>query len=217
MIKSNSRRSRTLSRLRIEELQSHGLGPVSLMVEAGECIAVSGASGAGKTLMLRAIADLDPYTGAVFLDGYAAAGFRPQDWRRQVGYLPAESHWWHETVGPHFTEVDESALEAVGFGREVMEWQIARLSTGERQRLALLRLLANRPRVLLLDEPTAALDPTSVTRVEELLLRFRQQHDVGILWVSHDPQQIRRVAHRHYRIEQGALVQQEPAAWASSR
>jgi len=149
----------------------------------------------------------------VFLDDRNARQFRAQDWRRQVGYLPAESHWWDDTVGPHLARVDESALESLGFGRDVLSWQVARLSTGERQRLALLRLLANRPRVLLLDEPTAALDPASVLRVEELLAQVRQRHEASVIWVSHDPEQIRRVAGRHYRIERGMLTEQELMTW----
>ncbi len=202
-----------MSRLRVEGLRSHGLGPIDLTLEAGECVAVSGPSGAGKTLLLRAIADLDPHEGQVFLDDRNARQFRAQDWRRQVGYLPAESHWWDDTVGPHLARVDESALESLGFGRDVLSWQVARLSTGERQRLALLRLLANRPRVLLLDEPTAALDPVSVLRVEGLLAQVRQWHEASVIWVSHDPEQIRRVAGRHYRIERGMLTEQELMTW----
>ena len=149
----------------------------------------------------------------MFLDDRNARQFRAQDWRRQVGYLPAESHWWDDTVGPHLARVDESALESLGFGRDVLSWQVTRLSTGERQRLALLRLLANRPRVLLLDEPTAALDPVSVLRVEGLLAQVRQWHEASVIWVSHDPEQIRRVAGRHYRIERGMLTEQELMTW----
>lgn len=186
-------------------------------MEAGECVAVSGPSGAGKTLMLRAITDLDRHEGEVFLDGRASHQYRPPDWRRQVGFLPAESAWWHDTVGPHFTHVEDAMLDALGFERAVMEWQIARLSTGERQRLALLRLLSNHPKALLLDEPTAALDPMNVTRVEGLLQQYRRQYGASALWVSHDPQQIRRVAERHYRIENGTLTKQDMLPWASSR
>jgi ABC-type iron transport system FetAB ATPase subunit len=206
-----------VSRLRIEGLRSHGLGPVDLIVAAGECIAVSGPSGSGKTLLLRAIADLDPHVGEVYLDDQPARRFHPAQWRRRVGLLPAESQWWYETVGAHFAVAEETSWQALGFERAALDWQIARLSTGERQRLALLRLLCNRPAVLLLDEPTAALDPVNVTRVEALLRDYRTQHDAAVLWVSHDPQQIRRVADRHYRIEHGRLVAQDRSDSALSR
>lgn len=176
-----------------------------LEVAAGECVCVSGPSGAGKSLLLRAIADLDPHDGQVWLEGREAREFKPKEWRRQVGLLPAESQWWRERVGEHFAAVDEAQWQALGFGRETLDWQVARCSTGERQRLALLRLLANRPRVLLLDEPTAALDPTSVQRVEALVAAYREQQQAAVLWVSHDPAQMQRVANRQVRIVAGRV------------
>ncbi len=177
----------------------------ALEVAAGECVCLSGPSGAGKSLLLRAIADLDPHEGRVWLDGREARDYRPWEWRRQVGLLPAESQWWRERVGEHFAEVDDARWQALGFDRETLDWQVARCSTGERQRLALLRLLANRPRVLLLDEPTAALDPTAVQRVEAMVAAYREEHQAAVLWVSHDPAQMQRVASRQIRIVAGRL------------
>lgn len=177
----------------------------ALEVAAGECVCLSGPSGAGKSLLLRAIADLDPHEGQVWLDGRESREFAPRDWRRQVGLLPAESQWWRERVGDHFAEVDEARWQALGFGPETQDWQVARCSTGERQRLALLRLLANKPRVLLLDEPTAALDPTAVQRVEAMVAAYREEHQAAVLWVSHDPAQMQRVAARQLRIVAGRL------------
>lgn len=191
--------------LRLEGVASHSMSITALEVAAGECVCVSGPSGAGKSLLLRAIADLDPHEGQVWLDGREAREFMPREWRRQVGLLPAESQWWRERVGEHFAAVDEAQWQALGFGRETLEWQVSRCSTGERQRLALLRLLANKPRVLLLDEPTAALDPTSVQRVEALVAVYREQHQAAVLWVSHDPAQMQRVASRQIRIVAGRV------------
>jgi ABC-type iron transport system FetAB ATPase subunit len=85
---------------------------------------------------------------------------------------------------------------------------VARLSSGERQRLALLRLLANTPRVLLLDEPTANLDPASTLRVEAVIGEFRKTHRAAVIWVSHDPAQIARVANRHLRVSGSELREQ---------
>ncbi len=191
--------------LQVVGVSSRTLAVSSLELEAGECVALSGPSGAGKSQLLRAIADLDPHQGEVLLEGQSAESFVPGEWRRQVGLLPAESQWWAERIGDHFAAPDEEALAALGFDAGVMQWQVARCSTGERQRLALLRLLGNRPRVLLLDEPTASLDPASVRRVEALVERYRREQQSAVLWVSHDPEQIQRVAGRHLLMHDGSL------------
>ena len=125
----------------------------------------------GKTLLLRAIADLDPNEGLVRLDGRDRSIIAGPEWRRLVGYVPAEPGWWADTVGEHVSEW-RAALPCVrelGFPEEAKAWPISRLSTGERLRLALVRALMVQPKVLLLDEPTAALDPVSVAAVESLI------------------------------------------------
>ena len=192
--------------LRVEGVRSLGLGPVSFRVEAGERLCLSGASGSGKTTLLRALADLDPHEGAVFLDDTPSHSMPPQAWRRAVGLLPPESHWWADVVGSHFAGPPPAELlERLGFGPDVLDWEVARLSTGEKQRLALIRLLANRPKALLLDEPTANLDPTNMARVEQLITDYAQESRAAVLWVSHDEAQIRRVAHRHMVMREGHI------------
>ncbi len=179
---------------------------MDLVVEPGECVAIAGPSGAGKTLFLRAIADLDVHDGQVWLDGTERASVPGPLWRRRVGLLPAESRWWRDTVGEHFAASDPEGLARLGFGPEVLDWPVVRLSSGERQRLALLRLLANRADALLLDEPTANLDAESAARVEALLADYRKGRDAALLWVSHDAAQGRRVARRRYRMDAGRLL-----------
>src|ERR1700732_1983221 len=80
------------------------LKPASFSLSAGEALAVRGPSGAGKTLLLRAVADLDPNEGLVTLDGRDRSTIAGPEWRRLVGYVPAEPGWWAETVGEHFGE-----------------------------------------------------------------------------------------------------------------
>ncbi len=166
---------------------------------------VQGPSGAGKSLLLRALADLDPTRGDVWLAGVARSTFAAPEWRRQVGLLPAESHWWAETVREHMATEPGDDLAAVGFDADVLTWSVSRLSSGERQRLALVRLLSNRPRALLLDEPTANLDEVNASRVESLVRRYTEQHRAGLLWVSHDPDQAARLASRVMRMAAGRL------------
>ncbi len=94
---------------------------------------------------------------------------------------------------------------ALGFDESVFDWQVSRCSSGEKQRLALLRLLENQPQVLLLDEPTASLDPESVERVESLIKTYRERNASPVLWVSHDAGQLARVADRQLRLEHKQL------------
>jgi ABC-type iron transport system FetAB ATPase subunit len=180
------------SGFKIVDLGVHTLQHIHLTLTPGQCVGLTGASGSGKSLFLRALTDLDPHAGGMFLDGVDADHIQAPQWRRQVGLLPAESAWWHDAVGPHFDHVFQPWLNELGFDAGVMDWQISRLSSGERQRLALLRLLTQKPRVLLLDEPTANLDRQNIERVESLLSRYRQRHSVMVIWVSHDPEQLQR-------------------------
>ena len=182
------------------------VGPVNLQLKAGEIVCLSGASGSGKSLLLRAVADIIPHTGTAKLNGDTADSMPAPRWRKQVGLLPAENQWWLDGIGEHFLQRDTSLLTALGFSEASWQWQVARCSTGEKQRLALLRLLSNQPRCLLLDEPTASLDPENIARVEAVLRTYISQHQAPVLWVSHTPDQIQRVATHHYRLQDGKLV-----------
>jgi len=123
--------------------------------------------------------------------------------------LPAESQWWHDKVGEHFDKTNPDILKMLGFDQNVMSWKISRLSSGERQRLALIRLLYNEPDVLLLDEPTANLDPENSQKVEEVLRNYRIQNNSSFIWVTHDTSQIRRVASRSFVLKNGRFTEQK--------
>jgi len=186
-----------------------GLGPLSFHIDAGECLALTGPSGAGKTLLLRALADLDPSSGMVRVGGRERNGVPAPEWRRLVAYVPAEAGWWHDVVGPHMPDqaTVKEIIGALGFPDPVavLAWPLTRLSSGERQRLALARGLLGEARVLLLDEPTSALDNESRGLVEDLLLA-RLAAGAAILLVSHDQAQMGRLARRRLHMRQGELV-----------
>lgn len=190
--------------LMVENLSRPGLGPVSLALAAGECVALRGASGAGKTLLLRAIADLDPASGRVALDGRDRNAMAAPEWRRLVGYVAAEPAWWADSVAEHFPHWDQDLADALLLPEAVRRAPVAQLSTGERQRLAVIRALSVGPRVLLLDEPTSALDGQSRDRVEALLGQ-RRRAGLALLWVTHDAAQAERVAARSLTIAGGVL------------
>jgi ABC-type iron transport system FetAB ATPase subunit len=196
-------------RLAVRGLRSPHGGPFSFDLHAGECIAIQGPSGAGKSVLLRMLADLDPHEGEAVLDGRAAHAMPAPEWRARVVYQAAEPAWWEPTAGHHFAAADrafaDGVLAALGLAPALLDTDIDRLSTGERQRLALVRSLARRPGVLLLDEPTAALDPDAVAKAEALL-RAALADGMALLIVTHSADQARRLAQRIFRLEGGQLA-----------
>ncbi|MGK0291497.1 MAG: putative ABC transport system ATP-binding protein, partial [bacterium] len=87
----------------------------------------------------------------------------------------------------------------------ILSAPINRLSTGEKQRLGLLRLLSLEPQVLLLDEPTASLDIKNTYKMESLILSYLKEKDASALLISHDLEQIKRTAHRHLILDKTSL------------
>ena len=194
--------------LKINNLTFMNRGPFNFEVSPGECLGLKGPSGSGKTLLLRSICDIHPWDGAISLGSISAVSVSGPEWRAMVGMLPAESQWWYDTVRLHFSHpVDEDYLHELGFDASVMNWEIARLSAGEKQRLAILRLLSIHPKALLLDEPTAHLDVTRIESVERVINHYRQSTNVPVLWVSHHKDQLQRIASRCLMLEENRLVE----------
>jgi ABC-type multidrug transport system fused ATPase/permease subunit len=192
--------------LEVADLSRAGLKPATFTLQKGECLAVRGRSGAGKTLLLRAIADLDPNAGRVALNGRDRHSMSGPAWRRQVVYLPAEPGWWADGVGEHFPDWDAALplLAELGIPADADAWQVSRCSTGERLRLALVRALMVEPVALLLDEPTAALDSESEREVQAALDALQQGRTTIV--VAHRLQTIIN-ADRIYVIEDGQAVE----------
>ncbi len=185
-------------------------GPYSFSLPPGVTLGLSGPSGIGKSQLLRAIVDIIPHTGEMYLDGVPCSQYAAPHWRKLVAYVPPDSVWWKDRVQEHFPgAVDEiqlgSWLEELSFSMDVMNWQVSRLSTGERQRIALLRALLNSPSVLLLDEPSSALDPFLTEKLEKLVQAYQEKHDVPIIWVTHDREQLLRISDRAMIVEKDGL------------
>ena len=156
--------------LRIERLATKLIGPISFEIAAGECLVLMGPSGVGKSLLLRAIVDLDPSAGNVMVGARARDDVPASEWRKLVALVPAESAWWADRVHDHFPANYDATGQIGKLGlADSLEWEVGRLSTGERQRLALARALCRRPKTLLLDEPTASLDDHATVLVEDLI------------------------------------------------
>jgi len=191
--------------LKLEAFGCRSIRHLDLEVAAGQRLGITGPSGTGKSLLLRAIADLDLHDGRMWLDGVEAGRIPAPYWRRKVALLPSESAWWFDTVGEHFADIPPFGMEQLGFASEVLTWQVGHLSSGERQRLALLRVLANTPRVLLLDEPTANLDEVNTERAEKLIGSYCKAHQPAVVWVGHDLEQLKRCCESIFTLNNGRL------------
>lgn len=194
--------------LQVKQLSGIGLEETTFEVAPGECLALTGPSGAGKSLLLRAIADLDVNTGDVQAGDLLRSRTPAPLWRRTVIYVAAESAWWAETVRDHFNSAETAlpVIESLLLPRACLEWPVGRLSTGEKQRLALARAVQLKPRVLLLDEPTAALDDRT-TGAAEALIRRRMAAGTSIVFVTHDPNQAKRLASRTLWMDHGRITE----------
>lgn len=178
----------------IIDLQNEIFGPVSLSLKKGQSMIIKGASGSGKTRFLRALADLDPANGNILLDGAERNTMPAFEWRKWVRFVPASSHWWHDSVAPHFEKGQRYLsrwMEALDLPEKLLQWPVEDLSTGEKQRLSFLRAIQDRPKVLLLDEPTSALDEKSIARME-LMIDSELNRGAIILLASHSAPQVEK-------------------------
>jgi len=189
----------------IQALKYLDCGPINLQIEASEIIGLNGPSGSGKSRLLRSLADLDEHTGNVYLRATEQSSLKAHEWRSQVALLSAETYWWLDTVAEHFEQFPTEKAKLLGFLNDVSLWPVSRLSSGEKQRLGLLRLLENEPDVLLLDEPTANLDPENEQLFESYVMNYVRERPACAIWVSHDVDQLQRISQRQYMIQKGQL------------
>jgi iron complex transport system ATP-binding protein len=203
---------------------------IDLHVDEGEWVAVIGPNGAGKTTLLRAIAGLVPFTGSIVLDGRPAGELGRGEISRLLAVVPQEPStppWM--TVGeyvlmgrtPHlgpFAKEGAADLTAAGLalGRlDLGEYEPRRLGTlsgGEKQRVVVARALAQEARIVLLDEPTAALDIGHQQQALELLDRLRAESGLTLVAAMHDLTLAAQYADRMVLLDAGRIVADGPPA-----
>src|SRR3954468_22410140 len=194
----------------------------SVRLEPGEFVSLTGPSGCGKSTLLNLIGSLlRPDSGTISVDGIAVQDLRkPSDYRRAtVGFVFQLHHLLPILTAGGNVEVPligsgvsrrerreraRELLAEVGLAERV-DHLPSQLSGGERQRVAVARALANRPRLLLADEPTGALDSKSSLRVLELLASLRERYGMTMLVVSYDPE-VGRHADRTLSMEDGRIL-----------
>jgi ABC-type iron transport system FetAB ATPase subunit len=195
------------------------LDGASIRVRPGEAVAIQGPSGSGKSTLVRALATLiEPDAGTVLLDGQDAREIAPTWFRTRVAFLAQQPAMFAGTVrdnvgaGPalHGQSLDDHQAQelilAVGLDQSILPREARTLSGGEKQRVALARALANSPKVLLLDEPTAALDPDAGERVVALV-RALSARGLSLVMVTHVEAHARALGGTRYRCERGRLAE----------
>ncbi len=193
------------------------LDGTSLSVARGEIAVIEGPSGGGKSTLLRGLATLiEIDAGSLVLDGVNAAQLSPHDYRRRVGYVPQQPLMLEGTVadniatGPRLAgrSLAPSSLSALlvraGLGDAFAQRGARELSGGEQQRVALARALANEPEVILLDEPTAALDRVSARHILETIQSLARA-EIAVVVVTHIDEHARALNGKRYELEQGRL------------
>ncbi len=203
------------------------LNEISLKIQPGEFLALLGPSGSGKTSLLRLFNGLDsPTVGTLDYRGKSIECWDIRLLRQQVGMVFQEPvvvvgsvrdnliicQRWEKPIKP-ISDLDLLAtLDKVGLKSIDLHIDARSLSGGEKQRLALARVLLNQPQVLLLDEPTASLDHNLAHRIIRRVAELQQEMNLTCIMVSHDPTLVRHFAKRVVFLHEGRIAADGPVA-----
>jgi phospholipid/cholesterol/gamma-HCH transport system ATP-binding protein len=202
------------------------LNGISLTVTRGETLAVLGRSGTGKSILLRLVIGLEkPDSGSVRIHGQDIAGLaldRLGDIRKKMGFLfqhaalydsltveqnvafPLEHHREDMSKSERQDRVNELLAE-VGM-QDALAKMPSDISGGMQKRAGLARALALEPDILLLDEPTAGLDPISSAEIDDLVLKLQEEHHMASIVVTHDLHSAKTIADRLAILNEGNVV-----------
>ena len=185
----------------------------------GHITTLVGPSGAGKTTLLKMCNGLlVPTAGDIKIDGQAIHIYEPTVLRRKVGIVLQSAPIIRSSVYENLAlprklqgetlskEEATSFLEDVHLEPSLLTREATQLSGGQKQRLAIARTLINKSDVLLLDEITSALDPTSAKEIEQLILKINRKYGVTIIWITHNLEQARTLSDFTWILHNGQLV-----------
>ena len=210
---------------RFGSVKVQALSDVNFSVEEGEYVAIMGESGSGKTTLMRMICGiLRPDSGEIFYDGMHVG---EEGYRNMLGYLPQEFGYYPEFTAADFLlylaalkgiprrrakEKAAGLLESVGLG-SVASKKVKAFSGGMRQRLGIAQALLNNPRILILDEPTAGLDPKERVKFRNLISELGKERIV--LLSTHIVSDVEKIADHMLMMSDGEIILNEP--WDKSR
>jgi len=190
------------------------LDGINFTLNRDEMVYLSGESGCGKSTLLKLLNRLlEPDTGALFYDGKRYADIDPMELRKKVQFVSQTPFLFSISVLENFKIsspecTDEEVVELMrGFNLplDLLQSDGNRLSVGQASRICVIRSLLLRPEVMLLDEPTAALDPRNTDIFFRLFEELRTKHKFATVWVTHEPERAKYMAGRHLFIKGGGL------------
>ncbi len=193
---------------------------LDVSISSGGITTLLGPSGSGKTSLLRLLNRLDePASGKIFYKDEPITSYDIQALRLEVGMVFQRQELFEGSVkdnilfGPrlHDMAVEPGEILAlVGFDTDAGERDVANLSGGQAQKVVIGRALAVGPKVLLLDEPTANLDPTSTLQIEELVKNLSRKLGLTCVFVTHNVEQASRVGDSAFVLIEGQVVEAGP-------
>lgn len=182
---------------------------IDLTISRGEKVAVVGANGAGKSSLLKVIGGLYPgYSGSVKLEGREVKGIPPRERARLVSMVPQRLPFVPRFTAREFLELSgvSEVNELDPTVRDLLDRYLPDLSGGELQRIVVVGAVAQGAKLVLLDEPTAHLDPTGRSEVERILRRYHHERSVSYVLVTHDISLATRLAERVVMVRQGMIA-----------
>jgi len=185
------------------------LNDISLSLSEGEWLGLSGDSGAGKSTLGKLLAgQLSPKGGRIYIDGGSlpARGLSPVQWLPQSPELAVNPRWRVAKILHEAWTPPAALLHAFGIQPAWLSRFPHALSGGELQRICVLRALAPEVRYLIADEISTMLDPITQVTLWQALKTFAEEHQLGVLVISHDTALLKRLCQRHYHLTQGVLV-----------